>query len=233
MELSRDGRQLIPAVYSSSLLLYYLLVCHDQVSVWKRLLLSNVLRSSSALVLSIFPSFMNISSRASVTSVGILCEFLNKMKEKEKNGAQKGFLHNLRRKITRHFGSISVSGQLRTYSDLYDEKEGIEINESTCPFVGNHSFIPKLNDEQRDLCEGQLAYAECYKVLSKFENNKTPENDRLTYNKIGTLLVDSLNYAYFYGELSNTQKQAVITLIKKKGKDGIDQNLETNISPKR
>ena len=119
------------------------------------------------------------------------------------------------------------------YSDLYDEKGGIEINESTCPFVGNHSFIPKLNDEQRDLCEGQLTYAECYKVLSTFENNKTPENDRLTYNKIGTLLVDSLNYAYFYGELSNTQKQAVITLIKKKGKDGIDQNLETNISPKR
>ena len=99
--------------------------------------------------------------------------------------------------------------------------------------MGNHSFIPKLNDEQRDLCEGQLTYAECYKVLSTFENNKTPENDRLTYNKIGTLLVDSLNYAYFYGELSNTQKQAVITLIKKKGKDGIDQNLETNISPKR
>lgn len=42
--------------------------------------------------------------------------------------------------------------------------------------------------------------------------------------------MDSLNYAYFYGELSNTQKQAVITLIKKKDKDGIDQNLETNIS---
>ena len=35
----------------------------------------------------------------------------------------------------------------------------------------------------------------------------------------GTLLVDSLNYAYFYGELSNTQKQAVITLIEKKDKD--------------
>ena len=66
------------------------------------------------------------------------------------------------------------------YSDLYDEKEGAEINESTCPFVGNHSFIPKLNDEQRDLCEGQLTYAECYKVLSTFENNKTPGNDGLT-----------------------------------------------------
>ena len=63
-------------------------------------------------------------------------------------------------------------------------------------------------------------------VLSTFENNKTPGNDGLTiefykffWPEIGTLLVDSLNYAYFYGELSNTQKQAVITLIEKKDKD--------------
>ena len=65
------------------------------------------------------------------------------------------------------------------YSDLYDEKEGMEINELSCPFVGNHSFIPKLNVEQRDLCEDQLTYAECYKVQSTFENNKTPGNDGL------------------------------------------------------
>ena len=31
--------------------------------------------------------------------------------------------------------------------------------------------------------------------------------------------MDSLNYAYFYGKLSNSQKQAVITLIEKKDKD--------------
>ena len=31
--------------------------------------------------------------------------------------------------------------------------------------------------------------------------------------------MDSLNYAYFHGELSNSQKQAVITLIEKKDKD--------------
>ena len=35
----------------------------------------------------------------------------------------------------------------------------------------------------------------------------------------GRLLVDSLNYAFKFGELSNSQKQAIITLIKKKGKD--------------
>ena len=31
--------------------------------------------------------------------------------------------------------------------------------------------------------------------------------------------MDSLNYAYFRGELSNSQKQAVITVIEKKDKD--------------
>ena len=78
----------------------------------------------------------------------------------------------------------------------------------------------------REKCEGQLTYSECFKVLSTFENNKTPGNDRITiefykyfWPEIGTLLVDSLNYAYFHGELSNSQNQAVITLIEKKDKD--------------
>ena len=35
----------------------------------------------------------------------------------------------------------------------------------------------------------------------------------------GRLLVDSLNDAFEFEELSNSQKQAIITLIKKKGKD--------------
>ena len=55
---------------------------------------------------------------------------------------------------------------------------------------------------------------------------ESPGNDGLTaefyktfWNAIGNLLVDSLNYSYECGELSNTQKQAVITLTEKKGKD--------------
>ena len=35
----------------------------------------------------------------------------------------------------------------------------------------------------------------------------------------GSLLVQSLNYAFEYGELSNSKKQAVITLVEKRGKD--------------
>ena len=75
-------------------------------------------------------------------------------------------------------------------------------------------------------CEGQLTYTECYNVLEKLKNNKTPGNDGLTaefYNKIwpmlGTFLVDSLNAAYMYGQLSNSQLQAIIRLTEKKDKD--------------
>ena len=39
------------------------------------------------------------------------------------------------------------------------------------------------------------------------------------WNSIGNLVVNSLNYSYECGELSNTQKQAIITLIEKKRKD--------------
>ena len=59
-----------------------------------------------------------------------------------------------------------------------------------------------------------------------FSKNKTPGNDGLTiefylafWPLIGKFLVDSINDSYEFGELSNSQKQAIMTLIEKKGKD--------------
>ena len=56
-------------------------------------------------------------------------------------------------------------------------------------------------------------FKECFDCLQSFENNKSPGNDGLTaefyetfWNSIGNLVVDSLNYSYECGELSNTQK---------------------------
>ena len=88
--------------------------------------------------------------------------------------------------------------------------------------------IPKLNDDMRKICEcdGQLTYSECFKVLSSFENNKSPGNDGLSkefylffWPEIGNLMVDSLNYSYDQGELSQSQKEAVINVIQKKDRD--------------
>ena len=93
----------------------------------------------------------------------------------------------------------------------------------------NNSEIPKLTDNEARICDGKLTVDECYKSLQLFESNKSPGNDGLTvefyrgfWNILGNLTVDSLNYSYDYGELSNSQKEAIITLIEKKDKDKQD-----------
>ena len=109
------------------------------------------------------------------------------------------------------------------YSDLYAAGDDT-VYENNLFVQGTE--IPKLSDDMRNICEGRLSTKECFDCLQSFESNKSPGNDGLTVEfykrfctSIGNLLVDSLNYSYEYGELSNTQKQAVITLIEKKGKD--------------
>ena len=54
----------------------------------------------------------------------------------------------------------------------------------------------------------------------------SPGNDGLTkefyicfFNEISTYLIDALNLSFAHGQLSNSQRQAIITLIEKKGTD--------------
>ena len=77
-------------------------------------------------------------------------------------------------------------------------------------------------------CDGLVEFTvdECFKSLQLFENNKSPGEDGLTvefyktfWNTVGNLMVESLNYSYDHGELSSSQKRAIITLIEKKDKD--------------
>ena len=78
----------------------------------------------------------------------------------------------------------------------------------------------KYNKEKAH-SEGKIECNECFKVLQSFQKNKTPGNDRLTiefyvafWPLIGKHLVDCVNYSFEFGELSNSQKQAIITLEK-------------------
>ena len=119
------------------------------------------------------------------------------------------------------------------YTDLY----GLESN---LPEFANSFFqlsaIPKLSPDREATCEGKLTVEECFKSLQSFKQNKSPGNDGLTvefyktfWGVLGNLLVESLNCAFDYGELSNSQKQAIIILIEKKGKDRRYVKLETNL----
>ena len=107
------------------------------------------------------------------------------------------------------------------YSDLYHEKPSNEILMDS--FVEKVS-IPKLTEAQKEKCEEKLTVNECYNSLKSFQKNKAPGNDGLTvefylvfWPILGKHLVECYNYVHEHGELSNTQRQAVITLLEKKG----------------
>ena len=110
------------------------------------------------------------------------------------------------------------------YSGLYDGSTCLDTG-SFSSFLSDLNEIPSLVEETKNVCEEKLGYEECYNALQTFQKNKSPGNDGLTvefylafWPVFGSLLVQSLNYAFEYGELSNSQKQAVITLVEIRGK---------------
>ena len=98
--------------------------------------------------------------------------------------------------------------------------------EAECLEYLNSINIPCLTDSDTQSCEGRLTVKECWDALRSMKNNKSPGNDGITkefleyfWGKLGTFLVSTLNHSFEKGELAASQKQAIITLIKKKDKD--------------
>ena len=83
----------------------------------------------------------------------------------------------------------------------------------------------KLSLEDQSKLEGALTLQEASTAVSKLHNDKSPGPDGFTSNffkafwiDLGVFLVRSLNYGFANGQLSVTQKQGVISLIPKGGK---------------
>ena len=114
----------------------------------------------------------------------------------------------------------------RFYSDLCKSDTLSPPKDMLTSFLKNPD-IPKLSQLDAQVCEGKLTISECFKSLQLFQNNTSPGNDGLTvefyiafWQVVVKIMVDSLNYSlYDHGELSNSQKEAIITLIEKKDKD--------------
>jgi len=75
------------------------------------------------------------------------------------------------------------------------------------------------------MCEGKILQKECELMLETFQNNKVPRNDGIPgefYIRFWTLLsepfVNCANECFENMEMSDTQKQAVISLIEKQRK---------------
>ena len=96
------------------------------------------------------------------------------------------------------------------------ELKTVDISLKFSSFINGLTDVSYLAEEKRNVCEGILRYDEYFNVLQTFQKNKSPENGGLTaefclafWPLLGKLIVDSLNYAFEYGELSNSQKQVL------------------------
>ena len=85
---------------------------------------------------------------------------------------------------------------------------------------------PQLSENDKAFCEGKLTLQNIWEALNSMKNGKIPGNDGITkefyvcfFEELGSLLLESLNHSHTVGELSTSQKQSVITLTEKKGRD--------------
>ena len=111
------------------------------------------------------------------------------------------------------------------YEKLYSQRDNVIGNDSRELFFKD---MKSLCEDSKRNCEGKVTNAECYKALKELKWNKSPGNDGFTaefyctfWPVLGDLLVNALNETFERGLLSNSQRQGVITLIEKDGKDNL------------
>ena len=116
-----------------------------------------------------------------------------------------------------------IEAQAKFESELNKSKSA-NTKETILTLLDNIK-TPKLNQEEKTICDGVLTIEECYGTLKTFNANKTPGNDGLSvefykqfWYLVGKPMVQCFNTAFKEGELSTSQRQAVITILDK-GKD--------------
>ena len=110
------------------------------------------------------------------------------------------------------------------YSSLYI-KRSLQTEDDCMEYLKNIN-TPELKDNEIGRCEGKLTLKECWEALNSMKNDKSLGNDGFAkefyvclFTDLGSILVKTLNHSYDEGELSSSQKQAIITLNEKKDKD--------------
>ena len=121
---------------------------------------------------------------------------------------------------------IIISEQKRFYQELYTSQIMKADNPRVMDVFLNNLNIPSLTEQHMLCCEGKITSKECAKALETFQLNKAPGNDGIPiafyktfWSLIRELFIRCANKCFEKGEMSSSQKQAVITLIEKKGKD--------------
>ena len=114
-----------------------------------------------------------------------------------------------------------LKSEKKYYENLYRKRD---TNNSKYNFFNPN--MKKLDENNSNTCDGILNEYECGLALKQMQNNKSPGSDGITiefykifWNSIKTHLVNSLNFSFENQSLTELQKQSIITLLPKPGKD--------------
>ncbi|XP_071150121.1 uncharacterized protein [Mytilus edulis] len=129
-------------------------------------------------------------------------------------------LYDEKGEITRDHEKI-LNLEVKYYKDLYTSTNpNLQETQNYLKDIKKHK---KLSESESDACEGEITEEECTEAIFKMKLNRAPGLDGLNvefYRKfwveLKTLIVSTFNYCFTKGQMSNTQKIGVISLIYKK-----------------
>ena len=115
--------------------------------------------------------------------------------------------------------------QTRFFEDLYKKRINEEDMENKIDMFTEGCDIPKLSENQKEMCDSPLTENEILQSLKKMANGSAPGSDGLTieffkffWSRIKTPLIQCYQSSLEKGFLTISQRSAIITLIHK-GKD--------------
>ena len=112
------------------------------------------------------------------------------------------------------------------YKDLYANKEEVNCDNALLHNLQVRNLVPSISDEDIINCKKEINLEEITDALKGMSANKSPGNDGLTvefyrafWPLISEILLNVYKESITCGELTVSQRQSVITLLEKNGKD--------------
>ena len=110
------------------------------------------------------------------------------------------------------------------YKNLFSNKN--DTTADSCRHFLQTLNTPTLDEEDQNSLNNEISENEFFEALSDMQDGKSPGNDGLScefykefWTEIKIPLMDSIMYAKTHGQLSLSQRQAIIRLIEKHDKD--------------
>ena len=123
------------------------------------------------------------------------------------------------------YNSEDILHEGHTYYEKLYSRTSVE-SDKIQSFLNDINTHHVLSDNESDLCEGVITENECSSVLKNMGKNKSPGYDGIPtefylkfWDSVKDYVIDSFNEAFYTGDLSETQKQIVMSLLLKKMKD--------------